>query len=486
MEYRLKVALITSEVYPFSKTGGLADVSGALSKYVTQSGHDIRVITPLYAQNDFSKADLVPVDFLQDITLHFGPAYYSFSVHVASLPGSNAQVYFVSCPNLYNRASIYTNDIDEHIRFAFLSRAALEMCQRMGWGPDIMHCNDWQTALIPLYLKTMFKWDSLFSTTKTILTIHNLGYQGQFSSDVVNDLGFGDYGDLLDPHDVNSGQINFMKLGIIHADKITTVSKTYAKEIQTIEYGEGIDPMLAYRHENLIGIVNGVDYAEWSPQLDTLIEKNYDVGDFAGKLSNKMALLARCNLKYNQDIPVIGLVSRMVEQKGFDLILEVLEHILHWNKVQCIILGNGEERYENYFQFLAQKYPEQLYYFKGYNNRLAHQIEAGADMFLMPSRYEPCGLNQIYSLKYGTIPIVRKTGGLADTVQLYNWQDQTGTGFVFEDYTPAGLKWAMDYAISTFNDKQAWKKIVTSAMEQNFSWEVQVKHYLELYKNLKG
>jgi len=480
----MKIAIVSSEVYPFAKTGGLADVCGALGKYLKKGGHDVRLITPFYSATDVTIGEFHAVDYLRNLEIWFGDRLISFSVHTAKLPGSKTDVYFISCPELYNRWTIYTNDPDEWLRFALLNRAAIEICQRMGWSPDIFHCNDWQTALIPLYLKTTYSWDSLFTHSKTLLTIHNIGYQGIFGSDILGILGFSGYPHWLDDYDMKAGITNYMKLGIIHAHKLSTVSKTYAEEIQTAVYGEGLQDMLAYRKNNLTGIVNGVDYETWNPAKDPHIPFHFSLQDVSGKKKNKEALCEHVGLEFTPDVPIVGLISRLVAQKGMDLIVDRMEHFIANYDMQFIVLGSGDQLYEEYFEYLLSKYSHKMALFRGYNNHLAHLIEAGADIFLMPSRYEPCGLNQIYSLHYGTIPVVRKTGGLADTVELYDWESQTGTGFVFEDYTPDAFAWALDYALTTYKNKRAWKILVKNAMSQNFSWETQIKEYVKLYKSL--
>lgn len=481
---KLKIAIVSPEVVPFSKTGGLADVAGALGKFLSKNGVDARIITPFYSSTDTSVSTFYPVAFMQNMHTYFGERRIEYSVHTAKLPGSDSDVYFISCAEFYNRFTIYTEDSDEGLRFALLNRAAIEICQRKNWAPDIFHLNDWQSGLIPLYLKTLYAWDSLFSKTKTVLSIHNIGYQGIFSIPMQQQLGLADYQHLLDAFDQRNGVFNFMKTGIIHADMLSTVSKTYADEIQTEAYGAGLHPMLAYRKKILKGIVNGVDYDDWNPQTDVFIEHKFSAKSLAGKQKNKKALLEYMGLKYVKDTPVIGLVSRLVHQKGLDLIRMVLENILLEKDVYFVFLGNGEKQYEDFFSYMQQSYPAKMAFYCGYNNKLSHMIEAGSDMFLMPSHYEPCGLNQIYSLKYGTIPIVRKTGGLADTVELYDWKKQTGSGFVFEEYTASGLDWAINHALETYRHKAAWKKLVLNAMKQDFSWEHQIKEYLSLYKDM--
>lgn len=480
----VKIALVSSEVVPYAKTGGLADVSGALAKYLSLDGYDVRVFTPLY--DTTSKDGMHPVDFLQEVPVQFGDETLHFSVMTATLPDSNADVYFIDSLRFYSRGKIYTNDDDEYLRFALLSRAVLECCQRMGWGPDILHCNDWQTALIPLYLRTTYNWDTLFSETRTILTIHNLAYQGAFRASVVDTLGFGRENDLLHREDLESGVFNYMKHGIMYANIISTVSQTYAQEIQTPEYGEGLQDMLRYRSDALAGIVNGVDYEEWNPETDPLIPFHYTAEDFSNKRKNTQALLKRLDLPYDPNVPVFGIVSRLVSQKGFDLFYEVMEPFVRHYDIRLCVLGSGAHEYEQFFQALQDRYPHKVCFYRGYSNELAHLIEAGSDIFLMPSRYEPCGLNQIYSLKYGTIPIVRKTGGLADTVQHYNPQTGKGNGFVFEHYSAQGFAWGIEQALRIWQDQETWKQLMRNAMYANWSWEKEVDKYVELYEWAMG
>lgn len=482
----LKICFVSSEVVPFVKAGGLGDVSGALGKYLSRKGHDIRVFMPYYSTIDTRSLPVHVVEFLQNVPVHFGGFTLYFTALTAKLPDSECEVYFIHCEGLYNRSKIYTDEGDEYLRFALLSRAAIECCQRMGWGPDIFHCNDWQTALIPLYLKTIYQWDGLFKQSKTMLTIHNIGYQGVFSSDAVDKLMFGGYRHMLPAEDLGAGMINYMKLGIIYTDLITTVSPTYAQEIQTEEYGSGLQQMLEYRKYRLVGILNGVDYHEWSPENDPYIPYKYSIEDLSGKEKNKKALLERMDLPYDPNAPVYGIISRLTWQKGFELLYEVLEDVLSNYDLRFVVLGSGEWKYTQFFQNARDRFPGKLAFYDGYHVELSHWIEAGSDMFVMPSRYEPCGLNQIYSLKYGTVPIVRKTGGLADTVQLYDWVTQAGTGFVFEYFNDDSLRWAIDYAFNTFHNREAWQKIMHNGMKLNFSWEVQVEKYIELYEKLKS
>ena len=481
----LKICFVSSEITPFAKTGGLADVSGALGKYIGKLGHDIRLIMPLYSSIDLSAYAFQKVDFAQNCEISFGHRRLYYDAWTTKLPGSETDVYFIHCPEMFHRSSIYTDDADESIRFALLSRVSIELCQRMNWAPDIFHANDWQAALVPLYLKTLYAWDHLFKNAKSVLTIHNIGYQGHFSADTINMLNLSAYYSYFDAHDLYNGVLNFMKTGLMHAHHLTTVSPTYAREIQTREYGEVLDGILRMRSGDLSGILNGVDYEEWNPESDNNIPFRYSQKQMAGKEKNKKKLLQQVGLKYKKDIPLVGMITRLVAQKGLDLFEGVVDGLLQQFEFKLVLLGSGEEEYERYFYYLQLNFPEKVVFYQGYDYPFSHLIEAGCDIFLMPSRYEPCGLNQIYSLKYGTIPVVRKTGGLADTVKPYNWKTQQGTGFVFSDYSKEGFRWALESALKTYDKKSAWKKLVNNAMGEDYSWEKQVPEYLEVYNKLK-
>ncbi len=480
----MNICFVSSEITPFAKTGGLADVAGALGTYLAKNGLDVRLIMPLYAQVDTKKHEMVAVQFARSCEVRLGAHRFLYDVFTLKESPNNAQYYFIHCPALYTRPAIYTNDADEYLRFALLNVAAIEFCQRMGWSPDIFHCNDWQSALIPLYLKTLYSWDSLFKHSKTLLTIHNLAYQGAFPADIINDLNLASYYKLFDAAELYAGRINFLQTGLKHADYLNTVSPTYAKEIQTETYGEGLSDILRARADRFSGILNGVDYQEWNPQTDKHIPYHYNIKNLGGKKRNKKVLLKELNLPFSENAPVLAMITRLVEQKGIDLLKGSIERILDEYDIRLIVLASGQPEYEHYLYFLQLQYPDKVVFYQGYNYELAHLIEAGADIFLMPSRYEPCGLNQIYSLKYGTVPVVRKTGGLADTVRLYDWKTQKGTGFVFEHYTPDSLFWALEYAVTTFANKKAWRKIQIEGMKEDFSWDKQVKEYVRLYQKI--
>ncbi len=478
----MNILFVASEVAPYAKTGGLADVAAALPKSLRQLGHDVRVVLPFYSSVDTRGVTLEVV--VRDLEIRLGRHRYTVTIVVAT-PASGDAVYLVHCPALYHRASIYTADPDEHLRFLVLSRAALEVCQRLGFAPDVVHCNDWQTALIPLTLKCRYAWDALFAKTRTLLTIHNLNYQGAFPARTVADTGLGDSVHLFHQDQLAADRVNFLLHGILYADGVSTVSPTYAHEIQTAQHGAGLDGLLRERSSTVVGILNGVDYDEWSPDRDRLIPHRFDVHDRRGKAANKHALLARFDLPYVDRVPVIGIVSRLAGQKGFALIGETLPDLLRRHRVQLVVLGSGEARFERMFHQLEATFPHQVGFHRGFSNELAHLIEAGSDMFLMPSVYEPCGLNQMYSLRYGTVPIVHKTGGLADTVRPWDPSTGRGTGFVFEHHDRAGLRWAIERALATYHDAHAWRRLVAQGMAEDFSWDAQTKLYELLYSRLR-
>jgi len=481
MATTLKICFAASEAVPFAKTGGLADVAGALSRQLHRLGHDVRLFLPLYDVVDRSRHRLYPVEFARDVPVQLGAREYRFTLQTARLPDSDLWAYLVDCPALYHRGELYTTGADEAQRFALFSRAVIESCQRMGWGPDLFHCNDWHAALLPLLLRSVYDWDTLLRPAKTVLTIHNIGFQGVFPFGTVEALGLAPWAHLFDQEDARAGRVNFLRTGLIYADVVTTVSPTYAREIQTPEYGMGLEDLLRARSGTLVGILNGVDYDEWSPEQDRLIPHRYSLDQPDGKRDNKRFLLEQLGLPVDGETPLIGVVSRLTSQKGFDLCADVLPGLLASTPVRLAVLGTGEAVYEQLFAGLQRRYPRQVAFYRGYSNELAHLIEAGADLFLMPSRYEPCGLNQMFSLRYGTIPVVRRTGGLADSVQLFDEHSGEGTGVVFDSFDAAGLGWALRYALSIYARPELWRKLMANAMAQDFSWERQTASYLQLY-----
>lgn len=462
----------------------MGDFSAALTRHVSRAGHDVRLFIPAYGTIDWSDREVGEVEFLHDVPLRIGDRTLRFTGRYSYLPGISVQVYFIDCPELYRRPSIYTDDADEALRFAFLTRAAIECCQRMGWAPHVFHCNDWHTAMLPVQLRSSYRWDSLFGGSRTMLTIHNIGYQGVFDAETLSGIGMSEDAVMFPRDDLEAGKVNFLHTGLLHVDLITTVSPTYAREIQTPEYGMGLDGLLRHRADRMVGILNGVDYDEWDPSHDELIPFRYTRDDLTGKVRNKRTLLKEVSLPYVARTPVVGMISRLVQQKGIDLLPKVLPELLDKRDFYLIVLGSGEDRYESFCQSLPERFPERVFFYRGYNNELAHLIEAGSDIFLMPSLYEPCGLNQMYSLRYGSVPVVRNTGGLADSVDPFNAEGRTGTGFVFQHFEPAGLRWSLNQALDIYPHRRLWRQLVRNGMSRDFSWERQAGRYVELYRRL--
>jgi starch synthase len=486
MTAALRICFASSEIAPFAKTGGLADVSSDLPPQLHRLGHDVRLFTPYYSTTDTRHHELRRVEEAQDVEVRLAWRTYRFSLWTTPLDDEGPPVFLVDCPELYRRSSIYTSDPDEPRRFALFCRAVFESCQRMGWGPDILHCNDWHTALMPLMRRTVYDWDALFSGTRSLLTIHNIGYQGLFGSAAIEEIGLEPWTHLFDQEDLHAGRVNCLRTGLVYADLLTTVSPTYAREIQTDAYGMGLAAVLRARSERLVGILNGVDYSAWSPERDGHIPHRYSRKRPEGKRKNKRFLLDQLELDGDPSAPLVGVVSRLADQKGFDLCIPVLPEVIATRDLRMVVLGTGEARYETFFSFLQGRFPGRVAFHPGHNEELAHLIEAGADMLLMPSRYEPCGLNQMFSLRYGTIPIVRSTGGLADTVRPFDPCSGRGNGFVFEEFTPEALRAAIEQALTTFADERAWKQLISNAMAENFSWQAQADRYVEVYSWLSA
>jgi starch synthase len=480
----LKICLIASEVAPFSKTGGLADVSAALTKYLHAAGHEVRLFTPLYSAIDRAHMAAHPAADLQDVPLACGSHQYRYSVLTAAAPQTSAGIYFIDCPALYARESIYSTDPDEHLRFIALTRAAFQCCQRLRFSPHIVHAHDWHAAFAPLYLQVAYGGNALFRHTRSILTIHNIGYQGVFAASAVADLGLGERSDRLHQDDLRAGHINPLKHGILYADAITTVSPTYAAEICTPEYGMGLQDVLRARGAALFGILNGADYDEWDPRHDRYLPRRYDAAHLEVKAALKQQFLQRCRLTVGAEAPLVGFVSRMATQKGFDITFDALSQGLRAQDFALVGLGSGEARYEDFFAGLQQSFPGRAAFHRGYSNELAHWIEAGSDLFLMPSLYEPCGLNQMYSLRYGTVPLVRRTGGLADTVEQYDLASRVGTGIVFDEFSPAAFAQALRGALDLYAQRAHWRRLVKNGMRADFSWTRQGARYVALYERL--
>jgi len=470
----MKILMVASEATPFAKTGGLADVVGSLPAALAERGEQVAVVLPAYRENRYPH---LTREAYRNLWIPIGPGYL---VDIQQLIERGVTYYFVQCPALYDRDGIYGTTAgdfpDNHVRFAVLSMAAVGVARHL-FRPDILHLHDWQAGLTPVYLREHFRGDPTFIGMKTLLTIHNLGYQGLFPPEVLSQIALDRR--LLNPDQLEFfGRVNFLKAGIAWSDAVSTVSPGYAREIQTPEYGFGLDGFLR-RHGPITGILNGVDYNEWNPEHDPALARNYSTGDFSGKRACKQALLAEYGLPQdNLDRPLLAIISRFAAQKGFDILEDAASRLLQ-EDLNLVVLGSGDLPYETMFRALAQAYPQKVGLQVGYDTGLSHRIEAGADMFLMPSRYEPCGLNQIYSLKYGTVPVVRATGGLDDTIE-------DGTGFKFRDYSGDALLDTVRVALRAYQDLDSWTRRMRRGMEKDFSWSASAGEYVDLYKRLSA
>lgn len=491
MTQPLNVLFLSSEVFPFAKTGGLADVASALPQALKEIGNDIRLAIPRYGFVNERKFRIHEIIRLKDIDIPIGKKTAKLNVKSSFLVGERikVQIYFIDSSDFFGRAGIYQDprskkdysDNDE--RFIFYCRSVFEILKLLGWAPDIIHCNDWQSGLVPVYLKKIYAKDPFFKKTRTIFTIHNVAYQGNFPKETFQKTGLP--ADVFTPEGAEFfGKFSFMKAGIVYSDYITTVSDTYSKEISdSEEYGFGMEGILTKRKKVFTGIVNGIDYTIWNPDTDKYIPFKYTAKTVDAKVENKKYLLKRFNMEFDPKAPLIGMVTRLVEQKGIDLLIQAFPELMKMN-LHLILLGFGEKEYHSKLESLAKKYPEKFALELKYDDELSHLIEGAADIFLMPSRFEPCGLNQLYSLKYGTIPVVRKTGGLADTVKEVNLQKGTGTGFFFEEYKPSEMLKAISRAIAVFNDGKNWQRVMRNAMVEDFSWENSARLYTELYTKI--
>ena len=462
---------------PFAKTGGLADVSAALPKALAARGHEVTCFLPRYGSIAFPPGRFigsvhVPVD-----NVHRSAGFYEREL------GPNLRVIFVEHPPFFDRQGIYgdfNGDFgDNEYRFAFFCRAVIEFCRSRGYRPDVFHAHDWQTGLLPVYLKAFYPDDPTLYRVPTVFTIHNLAYQGHFSASTLGPLGFPDSLDTEDALDWK-GNISYMKGGLLFSEVVTTVSPTYAREIQTAEFGQGLESVVRSRADDMVGILNGVDYEEWDPRHDPHIAAPFNETEHAGKVACKRALLQEYGLAAEPDVPVIGIISRLVHQKGFDLVNAAMEAILA-RPLRMVVLGTGEPDVEEGLREFVRRDPRRFGVRFQYDSGLAHRIEAGCDMILMPSRFEPCGLTQMYSMRYGTIPIVRATGGLADTVEHFDPKSRKGTGFVFEHADATGLIWAIDEALSAWAKPGPWTVLMQNAMSRDFSWALSAERYETVY-----
>jgi len=476
----MRITFAASEGVPFSKTGGLGDVVGALPKALAAGGHEVSVLLPRYRMTKPGR--ILPQ--LKSVTIPLASGFRFASIQDGG-ETDGVRTYLVDCPEFFDRDGLYQENgqdyPDNALRFASFSLACMEFLKRATTPPDIIHCHDWQTALVPIYLRNLYQNDEFFQKTSVLFTIHNLGYQGLFPPHILPQISL--HAGLFTVDGLEFyGKANLLKGGIIFSDFITAVSRKYAEEIQTPEFGYGLEGVLKSRGDCLQGIVNGVDYGAWDPATDKLIPANYSPADLKGKEVCKKALLEKMGVQNPRlEHPVIGIVSRFAAQKGFDLIAGIAEELMAID-LYVVALGTGEPQYEELFRSLAARYPDKFLVKIAYDNLLAHEIEAGADMFLMPSRYEPCGLNQIYSMKYGTVPVVRATGGLDDTVEAFN--GKSGTGFKFSEYTPEVLLAVIQQAVEAYRQPKVWRQLMQNCMRKDFSWASSAKQYVKIYQAL--
>jgi starch synthase len=471
----MKILMVASEAAPFAKTGGLADVVGSLPAALKSLGHEVAVLLPRYGTVDLKAARRV----YDALPVWLAPDRYDTSLYLIE---RETPFYFLDCPPLYDRPGFYTEAgldyPDNHIRFAVLAQAALEFSRRV-FRPDILHGHDWQAGLAPVYLRTTYANDPTFLGIRTLFTVHNVGYHGLFPEEALGEIGLAG-SPVFRPDGLEFfGKVCYLKGGLNFSDALNTVSPTYAREIQTPEYGFGLDGVLRARSNVLTGILNGADYTEWNPETDRLIAAHYSSGDLSGKRICKQDLVHAFGLPPEaMEAPLIGIVSRFTSQKGANLIAEVADGMVA-EGFYMAALGAGEPQYEEIFQAMAERHPARIGVRIGYDNALAHKIEAGADLFLMPSRYEPCGLNQMYSLKYGTVPVVRATGGLDDTIE-------PGTGFKFRPYSGSALLDALRAARAAFADPEGWGAMMRAGMAKDYSWKASAVEYARLYQSLAG
>ncbi len=486
---KLRILEVASEAAPFARTGGLGDVVGALPKTFAKLGHEVKVFIPRYGSIPGTEHKLRKLE--QKLSLRAFGQSIPFTLEQHHDSRTKVDHYFVGNTAYFDRTSYYVDPVtgkdfpDNDDRFIFFCRAVLESVRKLNWRPDVIHLHDWQAAPIPAFLKTTYAQDEFFKPVRTVLTIHNLGYQGIFAADRFKRLELPEkmFYAMSGAFEF-FGKVNFLKGGLMLADKLTTVSPQYAKEIQsTSEFGCGLEGVLAERKADLVGILNGVDYTVWSPSRDKKIPYRYTVANLSGKRKDKVELMQFARLPLRDSAPLIGMISRLTDQKGWDLLEEAAEKLFAMN-IQMVVLGTGDRKYVDLLKKIEKKYPDKLRAYFAFDDALAHRIEAAADIFLMPSRWEPCGLNQLYSLKYGTVPVVRKVGGLADTVVDFDPKKQTGTGFVFDEYDADAMLEAVGRAVATFARKRTWTKMVKAGMERDFSWESSAKRYSELFERI--
>lgn len=474
----MKVLIIASESHPFIKTGGLGDVIGALPHALNKLKVDVRVVMPNY--RDIKPELKEKFKFIKSFGVKVGWRIQHCGIFEYDYDA--VKYYFIDNEYYFKRDGLY-GYYDDGEKFAFFNRAVLEFIKEIDWKPDVLHCNDWQTGMIPVLHKVEYVKNDLYKDMKTVFSIHNLFFKGAFSPNVLPELFGYDY-ELFNNGSLEfNGAVSFLKGALNYSDKISTVSKSYAKEITTPQYGEGLDGLLRWKEDRLSGIVNGIDYNEYNPERDKLIFKQYSVKTLENKDVNKEELQRQLGLPINKDIPMIGMISRLTHQKGCDLIINILDSILQ-KDVQIVFLGTGDYLYEKAFKDFEQRYKNKVRANILFDNELAHKIYAASDMFLMPSLFEPCGLGQLIALRYGAIPIVRETGGLKDTIESYNSEMESGNGFSFANYNYGELMGQVEYALDVYKNKESWQSLLIRAMSSYNSWDKSAKEYKQLYKEL--
>lgn len=481
MKKEKKILIAASEAVPFAKVGGLADVVGTLPGAMEKVGAEVRIVIPLYKSIDQKKFKMKKVG--ETFQVPMAGEMVEVSVKSTKISGTKITAYFIECDKYFGREGIYEEDgvsyEDNDERFALFSRAVLEMLPIIGYKPDVIHCNDWHTGLIPTYLKVVYGNSDFHKDIASVMTIHNIAHQGVFPPVTMEKAGLP--WEIFNPDGVEYwGNMCYLKAGLVFADVISTVSETYAQEIQSSNvYGSGMEGILAYRHDDLYGILNGIDTITWDPQKDEQIASNYDSKDLRGKSRCKKALQKDGELQVN-NIPVIGMVNRLDSQKGIDLVVEAMDKMMGMD-IQFVLLGTGNPEFEDMLKVLSDKHKDKMSVHIGFDDEKAHQIYAGCDIFLMPSRFEPCGLGQMIALRYGSLPLVNKTGGLADTVVDYDEEPSHGNGFVMKDYSSQSMVEALERAVALFSNKRKWNAVVKNAMQMDLSWKNSAKKYLELY-----
>ncbi|TMC19760.1 MAG: glycogen synthase GlgA [Chloroflexi bacterium] len=477
-ERPLKILIISAEMVPFVKVGGLADVVGALPKSLQALGHDIRLAMPRYGQVDPTRFHLETI--ADAISLNMSNFQVPVSVRRGTV-GDAIPVYMIDAPRYFERENIY-GYTDDGERFILFCRGVLEALRFLDWSPDIIHCHDWHTGIVPNWMHTIYHDDPFYAQTATVYTIHNLAYQGIFGYRILEVAGVAAHGFLYPQIAELANVVDIMGRGILFADAITTVSERYAQEILTPTFGEKLDHLLRSRRERLFGILNGLDYEEMNPATDHYIHTNFDAQSLDKRPENKRMLQEQAHLPVNPEVPLLAMISRLTDQKGFDMLGQIIQPLLAQG-VQFVVLGIGDQHYHEMFQNLAARYPEQVAIFLTFNTEIAQRIYAGSDMFLMPSRFEPCGLGQLIAMRYGSVPIVRAVGGLADTVQEYNPRSGEGNGFVFTNYDPWELFAAIVRALELYRFKDIWRKLQLRGMAADHSWQASAMRYVEVYNN---